>query len=82
MIVPTFRFYGADHAMARRETIYAWHKRLAAKKAIDKANGGSSHTPYLLYNNSSAATDKLKSGTVVDASDYIRFKKNIAFSKR
>lgn len=82
MIIPTFRFYGADYAMARRETVYAWHKRLKEKAKLDKANGGSSHTPYLRFNNSSAATDKLKSGTVADASDYIRFKKNIAFSKR
>ena len=82
MIVPTFRFYGADYAMARRETVYAWHKTLKEKAASDKANGVPQHTPYLRFNNSSAATDKLKSGTVADASDYIRFKKNIAFSRR
>ena len=77
MIVPTFRFYGADYAIARRQATYAWHKKLANQPA-----DAGTHTPYLRFNNSSAATDKLKSGTVADASDYIRFKKTGAVSKR
>ena len=59
MIIPTFRFYSADNAIARRETVYAWHKRLKEERASDKAKGGSSHTPYLLYNNSSADLDTM-----------------------
>ena len=77
MIVPTFRFYGSDYATARRETTYAWHKKLT-----NQPTGVATHTPFLRFNNSSAATDKLKSGTVADASDYIRFKKNGAVAKR
>ena len=77
MIVPTFRFYGADYAIARRQTTYAWHKKLANQPA-----GAAKHTPYLRFNNSSAATDKLTSGNVADASDYIRFKKNGAVANK
>lgn len=58
---------GGDHSAMRSLRRMTWPNKT-------KLNA-SNHTPFLAANNGGVGHNKLVSGTVVDASDYIRYKK-------
>ncbi len=64
---------GGEHAALRSLKRLTWPN----KTAID----ASKHTPYLAANNNGVGHNKLVSGTVVDSSDYTRYKKLLAATK-
>ena len=64
---------GGDHATMRSLKRMTWPNKT-------KLND-SKHTPFLAANNGGVGHNKLVSGTVVDASDYTRYKKLAAATK-
>lgn len=56
---------GGDMSFMRRLRVYSWH-------TVGDSN---KQTGYLRHNNSGVSTTTRTSGSVVDASDYIRYKK-------
>jgi hypothetical protein len=61
-----------EFAMFRNIKVSSWHKKNA--KGV-KSSDNKELTDFLVYNNSRVSTEKRTSGQVVDASDYIKFKK-------
>ena len=61
-----------EFAMFRNIKVNSWHKKNA--KGV-KSSDNNQLTDYLVYNNNKVSSDRRTSGHVVDASDYIKFKK-------
>ena len=61
---------GGEFAAMRSQKRFSW-----TKMANQSEWNNRKHTPFLAANNNGVAHNKLVSGTVVDASDYIRYKK-------
>lgn len=63
---------GGEMSFMRKLRVSSWHPTTASNK----------QTGYLRHNNSNVSTTTRTSGSVVDASDYIRYKKIGAVTER
>ena len=67
---------GGEFAAMRSQKRFSW-----TKMKIKTWDENRKHTPFLRANNYGVPHNKIVSGTVVDASDYIRYKKLAAATK-
>lgn len=68
---------GGEFAAMRSQKRFSWTKMTDQKDWEENRK----HTPFLAANNNGVGHNKLVSGTVVDASDYTRYKKLAAATK-